>query len=199
MDCCKQSFHPLAVCNNNKVSGSLLHLMIMYMDCTGHSGLQFYCWFGMDLRKVSVECTCQEFQVRLTLKKCVALSNYAEIYAPYTKIIILNFTGGLVVCFCALNCFSVTLFAAQVKQAQGHQLRQEACWLCCMGRLYRSITGQHSRSAEVYKYLRYSLMDPSPFWPRGESFSAYMYNDVYPVATSDILRCAPKWPLVKIT
>ena len=31
----------------------------------------------------------------------------AEIYAPYTKIIILKFTGGLVVCFCALNCFSV--------------------------------------------------------------------------------------------
>ena len=52
-----------------------------------------------------------------------------------------------------------------------------------MGRLDRSITGQHSRSAEVYKYLRYSLMDPSPFWPRGESFSAYMYNDVDTVAT----------------
>ena len=82
--------------------------MIMYMDCTGHSSLQFYCWFGVELRKISVECSCQEFQVRLTLKKCVALSNYAEIYAPYTKIIILNFTGGLVVCFCALNCFSVT-------------------------------------------------------------------------------------------
>ena len=28
---------------------------------------------------------------------------------------------------CALNCFSVSLFAVQGKQAQGHQLRQEAC------------------------------------------------------------------------
>ena len=55
-----------------------------------------------------------------------------------------------------------------------------------MGRIYRSITGQHSRSAEVYKYLSYSLMDPSPFWPRGESSSAYMYNDVYPVSTSAV-------------
>ena len=44
--------------------------MIMYMDCTVQSGLQFYGWFGVELRKVSVECTCQEFQVRLTLKKC---------------------------------------------------------------------------------------------------------------------------------
>ena len=41
--------------------------------------------------------------------------------------------------------------------------------------------GELSES-QVYKYLRYSLVDPSPFWPRGESFSAYMYNDVYPVA-----------------
>ena len=37
---------------------------------------------------------------------------------------------------------------------------------------------------------------------RSESFSAYMYNDVdtrYGGSyTSDILCCAPKWPLVKI-
>ena len=58
-----QAIIPSSGClHNNKVSGSLLHLMIMYMDCTGHSGLQFYCWFGMELRKVSVECTCQEFR-----------------------------------------------------------------------------------------------------------------------------------------
>ena len=47
-----------------------------------------------------------------------------------TKIIILNFTGGLVVCFQRFMCLellSVSLFAAQGKQAQGHQLRQEAC------------------------------------------------------------------------
>ena len=46
-------------------------------------------------------------------------------------------------------------------------------------------------------------MDLSPFWPWSESFSAYMYNDVdtrYGASyTSDILRCAPKWPIVKIT
>ena len=48
------------VCNNNEVSGSPLHLMIMYMDCTVQSGLQFHCWFGVELRKVSVEFICQE-------------------------------------------------------------------------------------------------------------------------------------------
>ena len=49
--------------------------------------------------------------------------------------------------------WTVSLFAAQSKQAQdGCQLRQEACW--GMGRTHRSITGQHSRSAEVYKYKR---------------------------------------------
>ena len=59
---------------------------------------------------------------------------YAEIYVPWT----------------------VSLFAAQGKQAQdGPQFRQEACWVSeCMGRTYRSITGQHSRSAVVYKYKR---------------------------------------------
>ena len=121
--------------------------MIIYMDCTVKSGLQFYCWFGVEPRKVLVECTCQEFQVRLINTEVCRFINAEftvrmnpfsvatgldlswENYAPYTKIIVLNFTGGLVVSFQRFMSLELLFSCSQHKVTSFDRRHADSEWV----------------------------------------------------------------------